>query len=181
MEINLLPPRQFKKIKLAKLFKKTTGLIILAFFINLVGLGYLYSLNLKLGTKLDEIKNEATTGNIEEKIHNLEHLEKKVKETYSFVEKAKKINQENPLQWSGILKELVSFCGEGTKLEKISVDEKNLKEIKVTGVAVAREEVLALKDKLEKSSFYEEVDFPVSNLTSKKDITFEFTLKLKDE
>ena len=76
---------------------------------------------------------------------------------------------------------MVSFCGEGTKLEKISVDEKNLKEIKVTGVAVAREEVLALKDKLEKSAFYREVDFPVSNLTSKKDITFEFTLKLKNE
>ncbi|MEA3273536.1 MAG: hypothetical protein U9Q72_03005 [Patescibacteria group bacterium] len=181
MEINLLPPQQFKKIKLAKLFQKTTGLIILAFFINFAGLGYLYSLNLKLKNKLDGIKNEAITENTEEKVQNLEHLEEKVKETYGLVEKAKKINQENPLQWSEILKELVSFCGAGIKFKKILVDEKNLKEIKVTGVAISREEVMILKNKLEESIHYQEVNFPISNLTSKTDVMFEFTLKLKNE
>jgi hypothetical protein len=180
MEINLLPPQQIKKIKLASLFKTTSKLILLMVFINFISLGYLYFLNQELKNLLKEAKNKSSEKNIEEKVENLAYLEGKVKETYTFIDKAKKINKEKPLKWSEVLEELILFCGEGINLEKISVDEKNLKEIRVSGNALEREGIINLKEKLEKSTFYSKVEFPVSNLISKENISFEFTLTLKD-
>ncbi len=180
MEINLLPPQQIKKIRLVKLFQKTTWLIFLAMLINFAGLGYLYFLNYDLEKALVETKSKSLEKNIEEQAKNLAYLEEKVKKTYGFVEKAKDLNQENPLKWSEVLEELILFCGEGIKLGAINMDEKNLKEIRVSGTAKNREEIIQLKEKLGDSAFYEKIDFPISNLTSKENINFEFTLTLKN-
>ena len=114
---------------------------------------------------------------------NLTQFEQEVEENYTFIEKAKAINkeEESRVWWSKVLGELAGLASGGVKFKKFEVSEKDSKEIKVTGVASTREEIIFLESQLKYSGFYKEVVAPVSNLTSKDNVNFEFTLKLKDE
>ncbi len=63
---------------------------------------------------------------------------------------------------------------------KKNVEEKVIYEIILSGKAKERDQVIRLKEKLASSDFYREVISPVSNLTSREDVEFDFTLKLKE-
>ncbi|MBU2025869.1 PilN domain-containing protein, partial [Patescibacteria group bacterium] len=106
-----------------------------------------------------------------------------VRDGYSFIERAKKINseEERRIWWSRVLQELANASGPGIKITKFEVDKKDFRQIKVSGVAATRESMIFLEQRLKVSEFYKEVISPVSNLTSKENVSFEFTLKLKDE
>lgn len=181
--INLLPPEQLRKIQVIGLSKKALLLVILLVFVNLGVLGYQGYLWLNLKNQLEEVKKQPFEGDVEGKVKNLTQFEQEVEENYAFIEKAKAINkeEENRIWWSKVLGELASLASGGVRFEKFEVSEKDPKEIRITGVANTREEIISLESQLKRSGFYKEVVAPVSNLTSKDNVNFEFTLKLKDE
>ena len=182
MLINLLPQEQLEKIKVMKLSRRATGLIFLIVFLNVIIISYLLYLNFKFQEELSLSQKRVFTKDVEGKVRDLANFEKKVKDTRSFLEKAKGINaqEKNQLLWSDILKELATFWEEGITFQRFEVSSDNFKEITLTGLASSRDKVLNLERKLRESKYYKEVISPISNLTSKDNISFEFTLNLKD-
>lgn len=71
----------------------------------------------------------------------------------------------------------------GTEVKEEAKTEKAPEEVTykvtLTGKAETRDQVILLKERLVQSSFYREVISPVSNLTSRENVEFDFTLKLK--
>ena len=59
------------------------------------------------------------------------------------------------------------------EVDTLEIDRETGK-ITVTGYSAMRESLLAIKETLEKSPDYKDIDFPLSNLTDPKDIDFSF-------
>lgn len=158
-------------------------MIFIIVFLNagiLIYLGYLRS---SLKNELETSSSVSLNQDAEKKAQDLTELERQVRDGYSFIERAKKINseEERRIWWSRVLQELANASGPGIKITKFEVDKKDFRQIKVSGVAATRESMIFLEQRLKVSEFYKEVISPVSNLTSKENVSFEFTLKLKDE
>lgn len=68
------------------------------------------------------------------------------------------------------------MAGEGIIFDQIKIDAKTAY---LKGEGKERQEIIELKEKLEKSGDYSKVESPISNLTQDKNVAFEFNLDFK--
>lgn len=84
------------------------------------------------------------------------------------------------LDTSNILYNLSLLIPSNSKLYSIQFS-KEKKELKIQGETPWRNDVLSLQENLEKSNYFTEINFPLSNFTKKENIDFYFDVKVADK
>lgn len=181
MEINLLPPEQAEIMRLARYGKKVGALMLASFLLTVMVVGYLFYVQVSLRMRLMTLSATINVEGAEEKIQSLKQVEDKMKTIRLLIEKSKELEKAKPVVWSDILRELASFTDENIALATFEVSGDKFEKIKLTGTAKNRDDVIRLKENLENSDYYKEVVSPLSNMTLKEDVAFEFQMTLKTE
>jgi Tfp pilus assembly protein PilN len=91
----------------------------------------------------------------------------------SFVEKI----QNDFIPWSFLFKDLGGHTSNDVNFSLIKLSQEK-KEIELKGMAKTRDSLLALRDGLEKSAIFYDLDFPMKNILEKNNIDFEIKAKL---
>ncbi|MDO9399554.1 MAG: PilN domain-containing protein [bacterium] len=85
--------------------------------------------------------------------------------------------QNDFILWSKIIEDISIITPANITLSLVKMDLAN-KNIKLQGKAKQRSDLLELKNNLEKSTFYTNIEFPVKNLLEKENINFEINAKI---
>ncbi|MFH1233464.1 MAG: PilN domain-containing protein [Patescibacteria group bacterium] len=80
--------------------------------------------------------------------------------------------------WSKMIEQISIITPANVSLDLVKLDLTN-KNIKLRGIAKQRSGLLELKNNLEKSDAYANIEFPIKNLLEKENINFEINAKLR--
>jgi len=174
LNLNLVSQELKQEIKLRHVYKMLKQadyiLIIITIFIAVVML----VAKIILQNNFNKIVEETTLITKDSQGQNSKIRE--INTRLSFVEKI----QSNFIPWSYLLKDLASSANNDINFHLIKVSQEK-KEIELKGIAKTRDCLLALKEGLEKSVIFYELDFPMKNILEKNDINFEIKAKLNLE
>ena len=176
--MNLLPIKQKKRIRLLICYQNIISsglfLILLSLVLTLFLGGFLVFLNFKYQDIEKKIIIEQSrimqTGAVR-------GMEKKVKEINKELEELKEI-QNKEVNVYLILDNISRNLLKEVEVYNMEIDRETGKVI-VSGYSSDRDKLLAIKEILETSSEYKNIDFPLSNLTEPKDIDFWFSFVYK--
>lgn len=87
--------------------------------------------------------------------------------------------QKEQLYYSRILTQLMEIIPSGVSFKNISINGKE--RAAISGFAGDREQVLLIKNNLEKSAYFKNIDSPLSNIVQQKDINFTFSFDVNLE
>ena len=174
-DLNLLPSREVKKLEIRR-FSELLGsfaiwilffLIIFSLFLSSI-IFYL-SIILKSQNELIEIREN------DEKTQYLTKIEDKTKELNKSLVKIN-LKQKEIILWAPIMEELSKITPSGVYLTNLSY-QISLDKISLRGFAETREKFLYLQDKLDKSTCFNEIEAPLSNLIKQDNVDFVFYFK----
>lgn len=80
---------------------------------------------------------------------------------------------------SAVLYNLSLLMPNNARLYSFQISEET-KELKTQGVVPWREDILSLQSNLEKSEFFSNIEFPLSNFTQKENVDFYFSAKVNE-
>jgi Tfp pilus assembly protein PilN len=175
--INLLPLSKKKEIQLAEQFRvvlvweAVIFSVAVIFFGFVFGVDYLLSCNLKLAS---DNKIDKSSGAQYETIKYYEH---KFSEINSKISKVSSIASDQ-IYWLSLFSKLESAIPDKVDISGITTNNFSLY---FTGKAETRDDLLSLKDNLEKESCFENINLPLSNLVSKENVIFQIDLEIKEE
>lgn len=176
--MNLLPTQQKRRVRLEIFYQNIifSGLILILFILILILIlgGSLIFLNFKYHTIEENIAAEQSriiqnetvkgmerkVGDLNKELRDLKEIQRKTSNLYGFLDS---ISQD-------LFSEVTIYT--------IEIDGK-LNKITISGHADTRQELLVIKEKLNNSSQYQNVNFPISNLTEPSDIDFTFNFIYK--
>lgn len=177
IELNLLPPEeksllQINQIQRWVVFYGSAVLSSLLIFIILLAVIW-FSIFIQ-AESIDASLDVAKQSQQGQKLKTQQDLTKELNV------KIERINQfqKNHKSYSTILFTLAKIMPSGTRLDRLTIDEKN--KMTISGYASRREELLELKDSLEKSDIFAEIDNPLANLIKQANINFSFTMTVKN-
>lgn len=107
---------------------------------------------------------------------NTENYTKQVNEINAQLKEIKNI-QKNNIYWTGFLLRLTNYIGNGIQISQIAIS-KTDNSLKLAGMAKTRADLLALKDILEKSASFTEINLPISSLLEKENIAFQINTNI---
>ncbi len=174
IKLNLLPTEQKNRLRLHLIEHNIIFAGCFIVFLLLITILFLSGFLIFSNAKSSAINQEIV---IEQskiiQTNTIKGIEKKVKELNKKLNDLEKIskNQSDFYQTlSNVIPELLSEVSV-YNLEVNSVT----KRITIVGFSPTRESLLKIKQQLEGSARYQEIDFPISNLTNPKNIDFRFS------
>jgi hypothetical protein len=180
LRMNLLPIEQRKRVRTILYYQNVIFgglfLIILIMLLILFLGAFLISLNLTYQTLEKEIVFEQSKVVGEETV---EGIEIKVKELNQDLIDLRNI-QLNQAGVYKIIENLYKNLFSGVQIHNLDIDGAT-KKVTVTGYSATRESLLVIKEALETSPEYRDVDFPLSNLVSAKEINFRFSFTFHED
>ncbi|PIZ94516.1 MAG: hypothetical protein COX81_03375 [Candidatus Magasanikbacteria bacterium CG_4_10_14_0_2_um_filter_37_12] len=99
---------------------------------------------------------------------------KEINKTISNVEEI----QKNYVQWTQIMQELGAFVTPNISLSLININKNNQKII-ISGQAKTREDLLTIKESLEKLDYINKIDIPLEQLIKQKEVPFVFNTTIE--
>ncbi len=176
IELNLLPPPEKELLNLDQaqrwlVFYGGAIVLLILGFVTLLGLVWFFIL-IQLKTYTLTIKNTESSFQGQ----SIEHQKSLIADFNQNLGKIDRTQQEHKF-YSSVLAELANSMPAGARLEGLAIDETDL--VTLSGFASKRSDVLLLKQVLEKSDSFTNVESPLSNLTKQTDINFSFKLKIK--
>jgi len=176
IQLNLLPPSEKKILGLERTFRwlvfygNAIIFLILLFIVFLTLIWFFVLIQLKSYSANLESTKTSFQG------QSIENQQKLIKE---FNEKLDKIDglQQKQKRYYPILAELAMLVPGGVRIEALSIDESG--QGRISGFANQRGQLLLFKSALEKSSYFEKIENPLSNLTKQININFYFTFNAK--
>lgn len=172
--MNLLPLRQKKRIKLLILYQNIifSGLILIILIVVLII--FLGGALIFLNFKYQEIERKVIAE--QSRIiytETVEGMERKVAEVNRELVSLKKF-QDRQSRFNQIIENIYNDLLSDVQVHSFNMDDKT-KRVIITGYSATREDLLEIKNTLESSLSYENVDFPLSNLVNSKNINFRFS------
>lgn len=177
--INLLPKKEIKRLRLLKLHSFLfRQILLLSGFAVLVVFLFLGS-DLLLRRNLEIINTQLQNKMQEGDASSFLELKNKIDQFNQNLEQSARL-EKNHIRLSPSLIELTRLTSPELSLTSLKV---HLKEgyTELSGIAKTRDKLLEFQDNLEKSDFFEAVESPLSNLTSKENIEFQLKFKIKGE
>ncbi|TSD00772.1 MAG: Uncharacterized protein Athens071425_575 [Parcubacteria group bacterium Athens0714_25] len=177
IHLNLLPEERKRGLKRKKISWLIIRQELLVFFSVAVFLIILFCINFILdlqGKSLEsEYAEEALNGEYKEigkyeKIFEDENRE--IALLYSV--------QKNHFDWTNVLTRLSENVINDVKLKGIVSDDSRFS---ISGIANDRDTLLRFKSQIENSQCFSEMEIPLSDIVSKKNINFEAELKIEEE
>lgn len=179
--LNLLPPEEKKNLYLKKVNELLwiySGQILIAFFVFVLlsGLIWFY-----LSSQIKIVDKELNSYEIGIKKEAFDELNKKIEKANAQIMEIQKIQADHNY-FSQLFEELVGLIPAGIRLENISIQPQatTKKEtaritMNISGHAPTRDNVIKIKEGLENSIYFDEVESPLSNLVKAADIDFTFS------
>lgn len=171
--LNLISEQRKKEIEikhLHQLFKKIDFVVLTAVIIIAI---LVLTAKLLLQNALDHAVDQADLIS-----KNSQGYNAKIKEINDRITVAGQI-QDDFLDWSKLFRELERLTPEGVTYSHLRAGAD--KTIRLRGSAASREDLLALKDRLNGSDLVAGVNLPLSNILEKENISFEINAQLKTE
>ncbi len=178
IHLNLLPPGEKENLKMEKIQHGLwfwTALIAGALIFFLVMLATVYFSIISLSKTVEEDYRLIQASTQGKNLKSQQDLIRDFNLKLSQIETLQKKHK----YYSTILIELTRLLPEGVRLENLTIDEKN--QVILLGFAPRREEIIALKDNLEKSKKFANIENPLSNLIKQTDINFYLKFNLTEE
>ena len=177
LTINLLPPQEKETIRLERKVCLTVlysvyFLVILVVFVCLLLVNVLC-----LKSKISATEKLALTEQENMSVQNMKNIKKEITVLNKTLETLRQLADKTE-NYSFVLGDLSQLMPVGVKLSNFSFDSKT-KTVVLDGWAPERSQVLVLKEALEKSPKFSDVESPMANLLRQKDIIFRFSFVLK--
>ncbi len=176
--INLLPKEEIRELKLEQVSTQVAGFFIWVVVSLAVVLVLAITGDILLTQRINEVKADIEVR--EEALSNastrqLENEVTALNKQIKFIEKYRA----GHYYWSNAYEELSRFLPNDTYLTSVNMDREG--QVVVNGVAGTRDSVIAFWSAVKKSSFFENVNFPLTNLEKDVDANFTFTFYIKSE
>lgn len=176
--MNLLPNKQIKRIKLLICYQNIvySGLILILLILLLIFLlgGFLIFLNLKYQNIEKKIMTEQSRVF---EARTIKGMERKISELNEELNKLEQIQNQKTNIYQ-VLDEISRNLLIGVEVFTLEINRESSR-VLISGHSATRDNLLAIKKTLESSPDYENIDFPLSNLTESKDIDFQFSFIYK--
>ena len=175
--LNLLPPQEKKVILIDQIYRRTIlfgsgALLSLIIFAILLALS-LITINIKV----KNAENELKTTQAKLKIEGFENLQKKIKQINTQIGDINNI-QANYIYYSLAIKKIIEIMPDLIQLQSLSLKQGRFD---LDGFAPNRDTVLLLKQALEKSPNFTNIESPITNLLKSNNISFRFSFDVKKE
>lgn len=175
-QLNLLPKTELEELKIefTVRFLKFFGISIFVILLISAALLFVVYWGLKIQTASNEKSLEINQAG--ESGKKIIFMEQKIREINNRTSRINQIQNSlaNPLP---IFYKIISLIPEGIVLKNLDIDFEK-KEVKSSGHANLRENLITFQDNLEKSDFAKNISRPLSDLLKQKDINFTINFKL---
>ncbi len=176
LKLNLLPLQDKKNLESAELSRLVASLAVWFLIFLIIFTLLLVSTYFSLSILLEEQKKLIEIRQSDLKTQEVLEIEEKIKQANQLVKQIY-LKQEEMILWTPLLEKMTEIIPSGIYLTNFFY-QKTDNQITLNGWADWRENLLYFQELLEKNSFFEEVEAPLSNLIKQSDINFSFTLKL---
>lgn len=173
--MNLLPFYQKKRVKLLLFYQNIifSGFLLIIFVLILTiilgGFSFFLDLNYQAVEKEIIVEQSRVV-----RTETVEGIEKKVKDLNKELSRFKNIQKEQSDIYQVLEKIYQEVLSNRVQVHSLEID-RETKKVLVVGFSLTREDLLEIKEILETSQEYKDIDFPLSNLVSPKDINFRFS------
>jgi len=171
LTLNLIPLQLKKEIKFKRihsLLKKMGSLLIVITIIIAI---ILLTAKLILQNNFNKVVEETTQITKSSQGYNI-----KVRDINSRLNQIVNI-QNDFVAWSYLIENLADKTPAGITFNSVNINKEN-SSILIRGIAKYRDDLLALKENMEKSTIYSAVEFPLQNILEKENINFEISAKV---
>ena len=175
IRLNLLPPQEKKRLESIKLNHLISFLAVWLSVFLIIFVIFLLSTFFSLSILLQEQRKLIEVRQSDPKTQYLLEIEEKIKQTNQIVKQVQ-LKQAEVILWTPLLEEISEIVPAGIYLNYFSYRTAK-DQITLSGWANYRENLLGFQKSLEESSFFEEIEAPLTNLIKQKDIDFNFTFK----
>ena len=172
--INLLPPEEQKRVKLEALNFAVAGfgvwvLLSLVFFITLI-----FAAQVLLNQEIDDVNRQVAARQRE-----LQNIKQPAAQKEIELLNRNSANLQALLpahqDWTPILVELAAAVPSDLIVDSLVITREDRK-IEITGHGATRESVLKLRESLHASSYFRNVNFPLSNLEKARNVEWKYRL-----
>ena len=175
--VNLLPEGEQKEIRLEKLTSHLLNFFVWIFLslvaLTLVFLATRFFLRSELKMVSEQIVQQRQV------VSKEENQKLKMKLDDFNTDLANYVNLEkNHAVWSDVLVSFAQLVPPDVSIDSLVADRKS-RNIKIAGFAKSRESVLKLRDYLLSSDYFEQVNFPLSNLAKPTNLSFHYSFYVK--
>jgi hypothetical protein len=175
---NLLPPEEKEKVcvgvysdTIKRVLLVGTGFLILFWAVGAV---LLFRISHEKGQIVQKLSQEIDS----EKVKELGSINRENRDMANLASKVENFRQ-GSFTWSRFLGELAKITPPGVAFFQIETETAKPGWIKISGIASQRNKFLEFKDKLEKASFCDKVESPLSNYVSAEGLKFDINIALK--
>jgi len=176
IKLNLIPPYRKEELEADRRHKVFVWQAVAVLMVALVFGAILGSFNYILGLETKYAMQTSVPKDQLESSKELEKYDEEFKEANSEITALEEVQREN-IYWSDLFLELNKIVPEGIALQSVSTKKM---QIFISGTAGTRDDLVALKEKLENSSCFENINFPLSNFAAKENIEFQSDFSIKD-
>lgn len=185
--LNLLPSKEKRNLYLKKvnwLLRIYAGQFLIALFIFALLLGLIWFF---LSSQIKIVDKELGSYEVGVKKEALLELNQKIAKANLQISAVEQLQKEHQY-YSLLLEEIITLIPAGARLENINIQkqaatkkEPAKNKIALTGYAPVRNNVLQIKEGLEKSIYFTDIESPLSNFVKATDINFNFSGIIKEE
>ncbi|MBX4204987.1 MAG: PilN domain-containing protein [Candidatus Doudnabacteria bacterium] len=176
---NLLPQSELKGLRLLLASK----LLVKFFIVIAISLTafFLMTMAVRFYIEGSITESQSRIGELQRQLSSSDNqaLEKQVLNLNTQIRNIKSANQQH-YYWSKALVELGNITPVGMHLNTLDVDRASGKLV-VEGVSDNRDDVITFWSNVTKSSYFQNINFPLNNLESAADTEFTFTFSIKPE
>lgn len=173
IKLNIISQDLKKQININDLYQRFKKIYIILILLLAVYISFLFAAKLLLRLHLNKTTQQA--GQITKSTENYNKSVKDINDQLNYVSGI----QENDIRWSKLIAFLSQCANPSIKLSQLDIS-KDSKLIKINGFSQTRDALLLFKDKLEKSNYFSQIDFPLQNILQKQNINFEINLKFEN-
>lgn len=176
INLNLIPEYRKEEIKKGKRYKIFIWQALTVLLMAVVFGSILAGFNLSLKAEMEAALQSSIPAS---QIKNVEELKKYDEEFKEANEKISVLDeiQKGKIFWSNLFLELNQVIPDGVEIKNIST--KKL-QVFVSGVAITRDNLVTLKDRLENQKCFESINLPLSNFAAKDNVEFQLDFFIKD-
>jgi len=171
--LNIIPAKLKKETQLNSIYKLCKKLILSLSVVFLLFVISLLVVELIMQANLVKTVDETTL--VTKNTENSTAKVRAINDQLSAIENI----QNDMVYWSYLLEFISRHTNEGISFSRVTTDKKK-GTLTLLGHASARDDLLSLKDSIDESSVFTDVNFPIQNLLEKNDINFEISMKFKD-
>lgn len=177
IKLNLIPQYKREQIKHSFLVRTIVQFEIEIFLVLVLFIAILFSMNYILRLNSSSVEQNSMMDGKKNQYEKIGEYENYIKNANLEIDKLNKI-QKSQLYWSNLLVKLGNLDAKGISLNSLATKDYS---IYISGKASSRDDLINFKNKLSSENCFENINLPLSDLTSKENIDFQIDFAVKKD